>query len=529
MVRVVLAIFLIVLMTNPIAAQGAIRASDKGRPPAKPVINILVDGKGDWIVRYQFDRPINRMAFDRSPDASRTKTWGAPPGFHIFRQVIGDQSGDEVVSRIDGKRFRQVDLRIPPLYRDLPSDYAPFAPFGDGSILFYTGRLFACAPLCSIDDKELWRMRLIVRDKRRILLNGQTFSDGVQWLDSDGGRYVYIGDGKLTDAGVVNAVIDRALPDNIRLLLEQQLPMFMAYFEERLGKLESRPALFASYDAAHPGGGWGRQGGTLPGQIFTHFYGNHWPVEFAKPDFANDLAWHFAHEAGHLYQRGIATENARGWWIHEGGAEAFAAIALRDSGTSQADYVAQRIASARQSCATLLRDTSLHLATSRQNNTPAYQCGLLVNLALDAALKKQKPTGDGLYAVWRVYLARKANKQSTDEAAFLASVAEVGGKAVANKLALLLDTPKPDFDLVVNWAREVQRGSRRSCWASRRSACQRWMSCCVHPVWPPVPVVEQLSGKPLASRAASSIPAARLAQVRFAAVGATVRSAFGIR
>ena len=31
-----------------------------------------------------------------------------------------------------------------PTYSRLPKDYAPFSPFGDGGMLFHTGRLFAC-------------------------------------------------------------------------------------------------------------------------------------------------------------------------------------------------------------------------------------------------------------------------------------------------------------------------------------------------------------------------------------------------
>ncbi len=450
MVRVVLAACIAALAINPAIAHSPAPTPTGIRQAARPMITAIADAKKDWIVRYRFDHPVTRMAFDRTPDASRTKTWSAPQGFQITYGSDENNGGVEIVSRIDGKPFRQVDLQMPPLYRDLPSDYAPFAPFGDGSLLFYTGRLFACSDSCSAANSRKWRMRLMVRDHRRILLNGQTYRGSAVWLDGDEGRYVYIGDGALTDAGVVNAVVDRGLPDNIRQQLEQQLPMLMAYFSARLGKLETRPALFASYDAAHPGGGWGRQGGTLPGQIFTHFYGSRWPVEFAKPDFANDLAWHFAHEAGHLHQRGITTDDAPGWWIHEGGAEAFAAIALRESGASQADYVARRIKTARESCATLLREKSLHQVTSRQTNTPAYQCGMLVNLSIDAALRQRAPTKDGLYAVWRGYLARKASGQSTDEAAFLSSVADIGGQPIADQVARMLDTTNPDFSLTAN-------------------------------------------------------------------------------
>lgn len=433
-IMVALWILLATLSAAPVHARAQKSVSNN------PQITVIVDQHQRWIARYRFDRPVTRMTFDRSPDASRTTTWTAMNGFRITRN--GDDA--EFVSRIDGKSFRQFEVSIPPLYRYLPKDYAPFSPFGDGSTLFHTGRMFACPERCPTSDPGAWKMQLIVRDGRGILLNGKRYTGSAMWPDGESGRYIYIGNRRLTDTGVVNAVIDQALPAIVRQQLEQQLPIFMAYFASRLGPLDFRPALFASYDAAHVGN-WGRQGGTLPGQIFTHFYGGRWPQEFAKPDFANDLAWHFAHEAGHLHQRGIFTNDPSGWWIHEGGAEAFAAIALQQSGPDGAAYVERRIKAARQSCAKLLNGKSLHQTTRQQSIDPAYQCGLLVNLAIDSALRRQNPESDGLYIVWRAYLARNNVTKVTREEDFLVVLAAVGGAALRDRLAGLLDTANPDF------------------------------------------------------------------------------------
>ncbi len=442
--RAIAWILVMLMMARPAAARDTPPINDSSRP----TITIIANGQTDWTVRYDFARPVTRLAFDRSPDASRVKTWTAMPGFRISGDG-GDGGGDsgEIVTRVDGKPFRRVDLRMPPRYRELPKDYAPFAPFGDGSILFHSARLFACGGTCPAQSDRPWPLRLIVRDGRAILLNGKTHARSVRWNDGDDGRYVYLGKGKPADAGVVSAVIDQALPDQVRIQLEQQLPVFMAYFSTRLGMLDMRPALFASYDAAHVGG-WGRQGGNLPGQVFTHFYGNRWPAAFAKPDFTNELAWHFAHEAGHLYQRGIAPDEPSGWWVHEGGAEAFAALALRQSSPAAAAYVDRRIIAAGQSCPKLLKGTSLHRAITQQSNDPAYQCGLLINLAIDRALRQRAPDKDGLYTVWRAYLLRKARGQSTDEAAFLACIAEVGGQSLADQVARIMDAAMPDFTAI---------------------------------------------------------------------------------
>ena len=137
------------------------------------------------------------------------------------------------------------------------------------------------------------------------------------------------------------AVIDKALPDAIRTQLAADLPGFMHYFADRMGALPERPMLFASYDI-RPTNGFGRQGGTLPGQVFVHFYGEAWPKEMAKPGFAGDLAWHFAHEAGHLYQHQVYATGEQSAWVHEGGAEAFGGGVVLALGAGNAQRAAQQ-------------------------------------------------------------------------------------------------------------------------------------------------------------------------------------------
>ena len=124
-----------------------------------------------------------------------------------------------------------------------------------------------------------------------------------------------------------------------------------------------------------------RQGGTLPGQVFVHFYGSVWPERMAEPGFGDDLAWHFAHEAGHLYQGQIFI-NGEGAWVHEGGAEALAALALRlQDKTAAADT---HVAASTAICREKLRARSINIALKKGEHDVAYACGLLVNLALDA-------------------------------------------------------------------------------------------------------------------------------------------------
>lgn len=397
-----------------------------------PLIAITAPASGNWTAAYTLPAPATELVFSRSPDASRTTDWKAPEAFEIINTENGER-----VRRRDGAPFSEVSLDMAPIYRDLPKDYGPFSPFGDGGILTYTGRFFACGGECIEDG---WRMTLKAPG-RNILLDGKQFSGAAEWLDTDDGRNVYIGDAKPVETADFVAILDATLPDAIRTQLASQLPAYLHHFAVRLGELPARPMLFASYDLAHPKG-WGRQGGTLPGQVFVHFYGSAWPERMAKPGFAEDLAWHFAHEAAHLYQRQTYAASQSGAWIHEGGADAFAALALRATG--QADAANAIVNAAKAKCVTNLAGRSVHAALDAGEFEVAYACGVQANLALDAELRRIAPESDGLYSVWTAYRKRVDGREATEED-FMATVASIGGEATAVRLRTMVASPTPDF------------------------------------------------------------------------------------
>jgi hypothetical protein len=312
-------------------------------------------------------------------------------------------------------------------------------PFGDGGLSFYTGRMFACGGECP--DDAHWAISIAAAE-RSILVDGQRHDARAAWRDSGQGRNVYVGQAEPVVTGDVVALIDTALPQQMRSQLETRIPRFMAYFTQKLGPLGHTPMLFASYDVSPSDGRWGRQGGTLPGQVFTHFYGDVWPSRIDDPALPDDLAWFFAHEAGHMYQHDAWVDGDVNAWIHEGGAEAFAALALRAEGAG--DVVEAKVASASGQCAETVAQTSVRGAIEAGRFGAAYSCGLLVSLAIDGAVKRASPGSDGLYTVWRDFIASKPPGGHTEED-FLAAVARAGGDALADEVRAVVRTTSPDF------------------------------------------------------------------------------------
>lgn len=373
-----------------------------------------------WQVRYDFAQPVDRLEFKSSPDDSRGRTWLPDQGFEIVTTDRG-----EVARRKDGVHFRTVRFRMSPTYSVLPKEYAPFSPFSDGGMLFHTGRFFACQDRCP--DDASWSMYLWAATEDRIILDGKALKMQAHWIDRNDGRVVYVGKNVPQQTDDFIAVLDAALPERIRGQLLAQLPEFMHLFSGKLGALPTRPMLFVSYDASHPKG-WGRQGGVLPGQVFIHLYGGKWPAEMEKPGFSLELAWHFAHEAAHMYQRHTSTTSGDDW-ITEGGAEAFAAMALRaDAGA----YVQSAEEKALGQCRDFLKGRSVREAIAAGTFDAAYSCGMLINLAIDSKVRLATKH-DGLYAVWRNYLRRASNSGSVmSKAAYLEAVSEVGDADIAD-------------------------------------------------------------------------------------------------
>lgn len=400
------------------------------RTSSEPSVEIDAPEVGAWAVRYVLPSPARTLVFVRSPDRSRAADWAAPDGFEIAADARG-----ELVRRTDGAAFTAVTLRVPPAYRELPKDYAPFSPFSDGSVLFHSGRFFVCVETCR--DATRWRMS-VRSPGRSVLVNGRRMRGAANWRDGGDGRSVYVGQAVPVETPDVVAVVDAALPRPMRAQLSRDLPRFLRFYAARLGAPSTRPMLFVSYDANHRPG-WGRQGGTLPGQVFTHFYGAGWPERMARPNFGADLAWHLAHEAAHVHQRQLALTDAGGAWMHEGTAEAFAALALRAGGDPAA--AARKVAEARAACGRSTANRSLVAAIEGGDFGAAYSCGLLLALAVNEAALAQRPGGDGLFAVWRRFVASAGGRSMLPATDYLRATEAEAGPCAARALAAAIGTP----------------------------------------------------------------------------------------
>lgn len=390
--------------------------------PAPPItLDLKVQPDEIVIVTYRMTKPTQALYFAQALGGYRPEDWRPQSGPYRW---IPDGTGERI-ERSDGGKFRSLRFILPVRYRALPKSYAPFSPFSDGSALIHSGQFHAClsAPCAGTDALPID----ITATGKTIGVEARRVADRTRFVSRDEGTSIFVGKLKPEAADGFIAIIDPGLPPAARDQLRQSLPRAMSAFASIYGALSFRPELYVSIDARpRKDGHVSTQGGTLPGQIFMHFDGENARQRVtAEEPFRLD--WFFAHEAAHLFQQDkvgkLAGDETAGW-IHEGGADAMATLVLARRGTEARAYVESRVRAAEAACAKGLANAPLDRATAAGNFDLHYQCGLLIWLAVDDALRVG--TGDGLHAVNKTLFATVKGGAPWDEKAFIAAAQKNG-------------------------------------------------------------------------------------------------------
>ncbi|WP_371188261.1 hypothetical protein [Thalassotalea maritima] len=404
------------------------------RNESKVDISIVKSKDGKWTLTYQTLEPASRLSFIRNPDDSRIERW--QPKTSDFEMVVIESQ--EFLVKKDGSSFTKVSLELTPTYKHLSKDYAPFSPYSDGGTLIYTGRLFACVERCGVDVNQ-WHFSLQAPEGEHIIVAGKVHTGTVNWVDSNDGMNVYVGSQHPIVTDNVIAVIDRGLPERIKLSLDADIPKLMNYFENKLGKLEGeKPTLFASYANIN---GSSSQGGTLPNQIFMHWNLKNLDKKVNDHTFINDTIWFFAHEVAHLYQRSSKSElygEVSESWLHEGHADWLAALALLELYPNTDAYVSDKVDRFRAHCAKGLADFPLAKAADKGRFDLYYTCGLLIHQAIDLALKKD--SNEDIYSLWVAFRKQVEQGDLKGRETFLVQAEQWTSADLMNRIKQLIDT-----------------------------------------------------------------------------------------
>ena len=409
-----------------LAACGSVAVQDE--------VQLTPAADGHWNAGYRLAYPATGITLVRTPNDARSRRWHAvSPDFEIVQIDKKD-----MVRRKDGAPFSVVDIIVPATYVPLPKDYAPFAPFSDGGLLIHSGRYQWCPTTAVEADGACdgpWLMQITPPNEAHILLNGERHTRATKWLDSNDGTYVYVGTAKPNQSRNFIGIVDPALPTGIAQIMSDLLPQLMEQYAQELPPLRHRPMLFISYDPSFSNGR-GNQGGTLPGQVFMHFYGPGWVESEADGFTPEDTAWFFAHEVGHLFQHDVSGE-LEATWIHEGAAEAFAYLILKSLAAVSEEYLTSRRERAFDRCRDALQRGTLATAAARAQFSDYYECGLIMFLAIDTAIRTSSADQQDLFSFWRSLIADTGSGELWQNDGFLDNAQQVIGLSLTERLRSL--------------------------------------------------------------------------------------------
>lgn len=374
-----------------------------------------------WLLQYTFAKPVQQATFIRNPDSSRQQRWQPlDTGFYIG----SDAEQREFIARADGQPFQSVAFQLNPTYVSLRKDYAPFMPFSDGGVAWFTGRFKICPEHCQSAMQFVYAFTMRAPIDAHILIPEQQGMGALSWQETSAtdGSLVYVGPQQGNSEGVrgVTTLLDPQLPTSLQQGLATETPALLNFYNARLPSLTFTPMVLASYSATDDGR-YGYQGGVVNQQMTLHWYGAVLSERLRGAYFVEDTLWFVAHEFAHLYQAGQFSQDQA--WIHEGAAEFMAAGYLQQSPLT-ADYTKLRFQQARQDCAEEHDLIAVH-----------YACGLVWSERIDAEIRKRHDSG--LFFLWYMYidaLQQETSAQPDYTGLYYKLLGEVTSEAFATEL-----------------------------------------------------------------------------------------------
>jgi hypothetical protein len=431
----------------------AIGCAGEPRDQARIVLERVPDSDGVWRAVYHLGAPAERLRFQRQAAFYRPDVWEiATPGWRFERE------GDDqlLVAKDTSYAADTIEVRFPVFTEHLPKEYELFGAFSDGSVAVYTGHLYVTTrdepphaedeSRGEPDDAEfLRRVELVPRAGENLVVQGRVSAERLVWDDPHGdGTYVYFGGIEPLETDAMIAVVDPGAPGWLVEQMHRMLPTFFDEYTTRFGEpLPWKPVvLFGFVDVDRPGLSSG--GGTLTGLIQMSATGHAWHE--ATPDSSEQLLYLIAHEAAHLWNGQLhAYDDSADSWMHEGSADAFAELLLRQSGAIDDARLAERRSDALNLCARGLGGGPLADSLRRSEFDNYYSCGNLIAV-WSVAATGDPGDADRLYALWRtIFAGADPADGSYDRETYFAALGKTGATAErVRRLRNFIDAEHPD-------------------------------------------------------------------------------------
>lgn len=407
------------------------------------------------MIDYEFDQPVERLVFQRSSGDYRRSTWAFSNENFVVRRI----AELDVIQRVDNKPFKRFSAQITPYTEVLHGEYNPFLAFSDGDFALFTGQFsVGDAPMMNGGDDPLnsddpysainWpketSLKFLPGPYKHIIVGGNVTSKSAQSKNTLR-EFVYFGDAGITETETMNIVMDPATPDWMRHAILDSMKALSPFYSEKITPRQTRPTLFSTY-AEIDEGGWSFKGDVLPGQVAMSLLLE--DGSYDREKMRERLVLLFAHEVAHLWQDG-SFYGGTDSWVHEGGAEATSILALEAVGQLSTDKAISTFNEMIGRCAKILDGGSYKTALRRQGGfTAGYDCGGVIQFALNTALKQSEANGD-LFSFWNAYNMQGDAGSMRPPSEFIENIKKAGLTDFADSVTALL-TEDGGAELIAN-------------------------------------------------------------------------------
>lgn len=381
--------------------------------PTWACLTVTIDYNSDTIrLSYDSEQPITRLIFNSTPSIFRQKHWKLlTPELKYalwYERAKEEQSEPrEVVVGQQQQSFKHVSFELKREYFEFEKHYPVLIPNLDGSILLFTGHLFADV---EINGEYNYRDNKFVVNAfgNNVFSGGRAFQDRRLWLGerTTYGQYIYFGKERPTQNQYYRMLIDQKSPVWVGEQLEHYLSQILGFYTKYFGDLEQKPSVFTSYlKNFEPDDGDDEKfdvaGGAVGSSIQLSLIGD-WDKQ--TDEHIEELVGLVAHEFAHLWHFN-GSHDRRDAWIKEGGADAFEERVLVKLGIYDASEQLERDSE-------FLNDCIEELDEARQKNNGAkvplkdayrydhgayYDCGVVIAMMTELGVKKAGYKGEAPY------------------------------------------------------------------------------------------------------------------------------------
>jgi hypothetical protein len=381
-----------------------------------------------WVLQYDLPKEVDGLYFLRQRNQFRSTSW---VGLDSGTQVIVRDGHEIIVSKQPAKRFR---FLVRPFFQDTLKDYEFFVRFNDGAALVYTGHMIAipldCGGDCKANPKNFLvptvstTFHLQAARGEYVFVSDTSIQNSATVADDSFGRFIYFGKKLPDQRSGFRAIYDSGIPAWMLQEIDMMTSQLLAYYSSviRFG-LKKEPILFVSFDP-HASRSYAR-GGVVSQQIQISLGGRE--LLKARTSSKQRIEALLSHELAHLWNGDLFLNSGfdQETWMHEGGAEAFSARALRDLKLITAEKFNDLHHQAIASCTSGLSGISLADSFSAGRYQNYYSCGMVIGQMTEVATRGRVSS---LFEFWNLMFLRSLPSGRYSESTYLELLYEMSGQ-----------------------------------------------------------------------------------------------------